>query len=78
MSEYISKATPTVIRANSRCTVKIKDNFYSIEYTEERSLPDINEVPYDIDKERQLLWQEVNEVVDDQIDDILQPYKKNS
>lgn len=32
MSEYIPKAKTTVIKFSSRTSVKIRDNFYTMEY----------------------------------------------
>lgn len=61
---YESKAIITTIKATSRVTLKIKDNFYALEYTEERSIPDVDDV--DIEMERKLLWNNVNDTVDDQ------------
>ena len=74
MKSYESKAIITTIKADSKCTVKVKDNYYSIEFTEERSIPESPEV--DINLERQLLWDDVNAVVDDQINQILDTFKK--
>ena len=33
-NEYQSKAVVTTIKATSKVTLKIKDNFFSVEYTE--------------------------------------------
>lgn len=70
--EYESKAITTKISATSRCAVKVRDNYYTIEFTEERAVDvlDIN-----LDKERALLWDDVNAVVDDQINQILNTFK---
>lgn len=75
MSEtYISKATTTSIRATSRASVKVRESFYTVEYTEERTIPQIEGV--DIEKERALLWDDVNNEVDTQIEDILNSFAK--
>ena len=63
---YESKAIITTIKATSRVTLKIKDNFYALEFTEERSIPDTNDV--DIEAERAMLWEDVNGIVDDQVE----------
>ena len=73
---YESKAKITKISALSRCAVKIKDNYYTIEYSEERVLPEsVDDI--DIEKERTLLWQAVNAEVDNQIQDIIDSFKRN-
>lgn len=71
---YESKAKVVEITATSRAAVKIRDNFYTVEFSEKRSVPDVEDV--NIEAERQLLWDDVNAVVDDQIEDILQTFKK--
>ena len=38
--EYESLATVTSIRATSRASIKMHDNFYTVEYSEERSIPE--------------------------------------
>lgn len=72
--EYTSKATVKTIKATSRVAIKVRDNFYTIEYTEER------EVPYDssveLSKERDLLFDDVNLVVDKQAEDIIKAFAK--
>ena len=71
---YETKATVTKISATSRVAVKIRDNFYTIEYSEERSIPDVEGV--DMKKERQMLFDDVNATVDDQVEDIVKSFKK--
>lgn len=73
MENYQSKAVVTSLKATSRVALKIKDNFYTIEYTEERSIPDVDGV--DIDKERKVLFDDVNAVVDQQMMDIVKTFK---
>lgn len=74
---YESKAVTTTIKATSRRSIGIakrtSTDYYTIEYTEERTIPE----DADIDKERTFLWDTVNEEVDKQIDDILEFYKKD-
>ena len=76
-STYVRKAKTTSIKAVSRCSVKIRDNYYTVEYEEERLLDamvDATEV--DLQKERGLLWDDVNAECDKQIEDILRTFKK--
>lgn len=70
----MSKAIITTIKASSRASVKVGDNFYTIEYCEERSIPDTENV--DIEQERTDLWDTCNTEVDNQIEDILKTFKK--
>ena len=72
MSDYISKAKVNVIRATSRASVKIRDNYFTVEYSEERTLPDDSSV--DIEKERAILWDIVNAECDTQILDIKESF----
>ena len=69
---YTSKATITKISATSRISLKIKktDTFYTLEYSEERCLPE----GVDIEKERELLWDAVNAEVDKQAEDVKNLY----
>ena len=61
----MAKAKTTVIRATSRASVKVKDNYFTVEYAEERVVPDIDGI--DIEAERQELWDTVNAECDNQI-----------
>lgn len=61
-TNYESKAITTQIKATSRVSVKIRENFYTLEYTEERTVPQVEGV--DLEKERELLWDKVNSEVD--------------
>ena len=72
-NEYQSKAVVTTIKATSKVTLKIKDNFFSVEYTEERTIPDVEGI--DIDKERKILFDDVNATVDDQASEIRNTFK---
>ena len=69
---YESKAMVLTIKATSRAAIKVKDNFYTVEYSEERSVPDTDDV--DISQERKILWDEVNAVVDDQCASIIETF----
>ena len=72
---YVSKAVVTEISATSRVAIKVRDNFYTVEYTEKRAIPDVEGV--DIDAERIVLFDAVNSVVDAQADDILRTFQSN-
>lgn len=61
---YEPKAVINKIQATSRMSIKVKENFFTIEYSEERVIPDIEGV--DINKEREALWDAVNGQCDDQ------------
>jgi CTP:phosphocholine cytidylyltransferase-like protein len=71
---YESKAIIKTIKATSRASVKVGESYYTVEYSEERIIPDIEEV--NIEEERQLLWDDVNAECDNQIEDILKTFKK--
>lgn len=73
--EYTSKAIVTEISATSRVAIKIRDNFYTVEYTEKRAIPDVEGV--DIEAERIALFDAVNGIVDAQADDILRTFQPN-
>ena len=64
-------AKTTSIKASSRVSMKVKDNFYTVEYTEERSLEDGD----NIEEERKDLWYDVNNEVDKQIEEIYETFK---
>lgn len=70
---YESKAKTVSIKATSRCAVKIKDNYYTIEATEERSIPD--EAGVNVEAEWTMLFDSVNEIVDNQCQDIIKTFK---
>lgn len=74
MAEYESKAIVTEITATSRVAIKVRDNFYTVEFTEKRSIPDVEGV--DVEAERNLLFDSVNAVVDGQAEDILKMTKQ--
>lgn len=69
---YEVKGIPTKITATSRCAIKIKDNYYTIELSEERKLPEEN---VDINSEYKALFDSVNDEVDRQMQEILQTFK---
>lgn len=72
-SNYESKAKINTIKATSRASIKIRDNFYTLEYSEERVIPDLPDV--DIIKEKEILWDAVNAEVDAQIEDVIKSFK---
>lgn len=76
-SEYQSQAVPTVIRANSRISVKINETFYTFEFMEERQFPIdlMDEGTIDFAKEKELLWDEVHAQVDKQVQDVVEMLK---
>ena len=71
---YEVKGITTKITATSRVAIKIKDNYYTVECSEDRSIPDVEGV--DIEKERQALFDDINATVDRQIEDIYNTFKK--
>ena len=72
-TEYQSKATVTSIKATSRVAIKIRDNFYTVEYTEERAIPDVEGV--DIEQEQNILFDSVNSIVESQAEDIIKTFQ---
>ena len=78
MENYEQKAITTTIRATSRASVKVStrggDNFYTVEYCEERMIPDLPDV--DLDTEKRILWDDVNREVDKQVEDIFLAMKE--
>lgn len=63
----MAKGKTTMIRATSRASVKVRDSFYTVEFCEERQIPE----DADLEEERKALWDIVNGEVDDQIEVIL-------
>ncbi len=72
--DYESKAVTQTIRATSRISLKKGDTFYTLEYSEERVIPEIEGV--NIEEQRKLLWNCINGEVDAQAADIENLYKK--
>ena len=75
MEGYVSKAVVTEITATSRVAIKVRDNFYTVEYTEKRAIPDVEGV--DVQAEREALFDAVNYTVDTQADDIIRMTQPN-
>lgn len=67
----MAKAVTTSIKATSRVAIKIKDNYYTVEFTEERAVPE----DCDVEEERAELWDAVNTSVDEQCEQILKTFK---
>lgn len=65
-------STTTTIKASSRASVKVGDSYYTIEWTEERSVDPTD----NLEEERADLWDTANNEVDNQIKDILMAFKK--
>lgn len=74
MAEYQSKLRTTSIKFSSRSSVKINDNFFTIEACEERFAPEYVE-DINWEEERKLLWDCVNDECDRQIADIIKFFK---
>lgn len=74
MEDYEVKAKTTKINAVSRVAIKIRDNFYTVEYSEERTIPDVDGVI--LKEERAALFDAVNAVVDAQAEDIVRSFSK--
>lgn len=73
MQDYEIKAKTTTIKATSRASVKVRDNFFTVEYCEERTIPDTEGVNLSI--EREMLWNTVNSECDSQIDEIVKTFR---
>lgn len=70
--EYQSLGVTTSIAITSRASVNINNKYYTVEYHEERQIPDLPEV--DLVKERKLLWDTCNAEVDVQLEEIYKTY----
>ena len=70
---YESMAKVTKITATSRVALSIKNNYYTVEYSEERTIPDVDGV--DIEEERKILFDDVNTIVDSQCEDIIKTFR---
>lgn len=67
------KVKTTTIKATSRASVKVRDNYFTVEYSEERVVEyegkeEANEER--LQEERQNLWDTCNAEIDNQIEDI--------
>ena len=70
--KYVSVAKTVSIKCTSRASIKVGDSFYTLEYCEERMISD----NADVEKERAILWDVVNNECDLQIQDVLKTFKK--
>ncbi len=76
---YEVKGKTKSIKGTSRCAMCIKDrfsgkdNYYTIEVTEERDIPDVEDV--NMDKEYEALFDSINDVVDNQMEQIVKAVK---
>jgi hypothetical protein len=70
---YEPKAKTNSIKATSRASVNIKNNYYTVEYSEERVIPELPDI--DIEQEKSYLWDAVNKQCDDQIEEIVKSFK---
>lgn len=71
---YEVKGKTTKITAISRCAIKVKDNYYTMELSEERTIPD--DVEIDLEKEYDDLFNSINAEIDKQCQDVLSSIKK--
>lgn len=60
-------AKTTSIRATYRMSTKVNNDFFTVEYTEERSVENND----DLDVEREKLWNTVISEIENQVDDII-------
>lgn len=68
----MAKGIPTKISAVSRISIKIKDNFYTLEASEERQLP---EGELNMEEEFTALFNEINDMIDKQAEEVKQTFK---
>ena len=71
---YEVKGKINKISATSRASLKLRDNFFTVEYSEERIIPDTDDV--NIMEERNALWDAVNEECDRQCDVLRETFAK--
>ena len=80
MAKYKVKGVTTKIHAVSRCAVNIhnkktgKDNYYTIELSEERVLPEDESI--NLEEEYKALFDSINAEVDRQMEDIIEQTKQ--
>ena len=64
----------TTIRATNRMSVKVKDNFYTVEWCEERTVPaDIS--AEELAEARKALWNICIQECENQVEDIVATYR---
>lgn len=74
--EYKSMGKITKISGSSRASLKIMDSFYTFETSMEKCFDPEQYDKIDFDEEWKLLFEELNEKVDDQIEEVEQTYKQ--
>ena len=74
--KYEQKGITTSIRFTSRCSINIDGKFDTFEACEERMIPE----DADVEQERKLLWDTINDEVDKQAEEAYDVYglKKES
>ena len=72
--KYESVAVPKTFGAASRASVKIENNFYTFEASMTKEIP-AGAKNLDMDREWEILWDELNEEVDNQILETEKIYK---
>lgn len=70
---YETHCSPTKISALSRCSIKVRDNFYTIECSEEKTINSTDGI--DMDEEFKILFDELNAVTDHQCQEIIDTFK---
>ena len=70
---YEIKGRPTKISATSRSAICIKNNYYTVEASEERSISSDSDI--DMKEEFKALFDELNDVIDLQTKDIIDTFK---
>lgn len=66
--QYVTHTSPTSISATSRIAIKVRENYYTIEAHEERSITE--QEGLNLDLEWKMLFESVNKVVDEQAEEI--------
>ena len=69
IKEYEVKGKTTRITATSRAAIKIKDNYYTVELSEERTMPESEDIR--LDEEYKALFDSINNEIDNQLQDII-------
>jgi len=66
------KVKTTTIKATSRASVKVRDNYFTVEYSEERAVEYAGDEDDEekLNEARQNLWDTCNNEIDNQIEDI--------
>lgn len=73
---YETHCHPKQILASSRCAIKIQDNYYTIETSETREVINLDGI--DMEKEFKMLFDELNNITDAQVQDIIETFSKKS